>query len=248
MRVLIVEDDKALGLFLQKGLKLEGHETARVEDGEAALEYVRLNNPDLIVLDLGLPGRDGMEVLEILRAESFDTAVLILTGRNILEERIRCFNLGADDCLLKPFSFHELAARCKAVLRRLRASADAKLRCGDLAMDLLNREVTLAGHRLELTAKEFGLLEYLLRHQGSCCSREELLKEVWQTNPANSTNVLDVYVNYLRKKLGSVFNEPKNDVAIETIRGTGYRIMNKAVTSKQQKTDVDTLSLLARGA
>src|SRR5579871_2551106 len=118
MRVLIVEDDAALGLFLQKGLKLEGHEVAWVGDGIAALEQVEAFRPDLMVLDLSLPRKDGTEVLEGMRGKYDDTAVLVLTGRSMVEERVRCLNLGADDCLLKPFSFHELTARCRALLRR----------------------------------------------------------------------------------------------------------------------------------
>src|SRR5580765_7562993 len=145
MQVLIVEDDSALGLFLEKGLKLEGHEVSRVEDGEAALEYVRRVRPDLMVLDLSLPKKDGVEVLEELRGELDATAVLVLTGRSQVEERVRCLNLGADDCLLKPFSFHELTARCRALLRRRERYADPVLRLGDVELNRMERRVLRGG-------------------------------------------------------------------------------------------------------
>jgi len=224
MRVLIVEDDAALGLFLQKGLKLEGHEVAWVCDGEAALEQTEQFCPDLIVLDLSLPRKDGTEVIAELRGRCDDTAVLVLTGRSMVEERVKCLNLGADDCLLKPFSFHELTARCKALLRRRERYADPMLRNGDIELDRMRRRVTRQGLPIELTAKEFGLLEYLLQRQGRCCSRAELLREVWQMSPDAGTNVVDVYVNYLRKKLGVISEASSNSSIIETVRGEGYQI------------------------
>ena len=245
MKVLIVEDDRALGLFLQKGLKLEGHETSWVEDGEAALEQARMNPPDLMVLDLSLPRRDGIEVLEELRVLHSEMAVLVLTGRNNLEERIRCFNLGADDCLLKPFSFHELAARCRAILRRLRGPSDAILRHGDLEMDLIRRQVTRQAALVMLTSTEFALLEFLLRRKGICCSRGELLKGVWQMHEDTSTNVVDVYINYLRRKLATAAGQSNRESLIETVRGAGYRILPAAVGARATSC---SQPVLARGA
>jgi len=166
MRVLIVEDDAALGLFLQKGLKLEGHEVAWVGDGEAALEHTAANRPDLIVLDLSLPRKDGTEVLAELRGRFDETAVLVLTGRSQVEERVKCLNLGADDCLLKPFSFHELTARCRALLRRREQFTDPVLRHGDVELNRMERRVVRNGRLVELTVKEFSLLEYLLLRRG----------------------------------------------------------------------------------
>ena len=228
MKVLIVEDDKALGLFLEKGLKLEGHDVTRVEDGELALEHLGSDRPDLMVLDLGLPLRDGMEVLQELRNLSPNTAVLVLTGRDNVEERVRCLNLGADDCLLKPFSFHELAARCRAILRRQRVVEDTILRHGAIELDLVRRKVTHQQKSLDLTAKEFALLEALLRRKGACCSREELLREVWQLQSDTITNVVDVYINYLRRKLGTASIDPSNRASlIETVRGAGYRLASE---------------------
>lgn len=226
MQVLIVEDDAALGLFLEKGLKLEGHDVARVGDGEAALEHIRLHRPDLMVLDLSLPKKDGVEVLEELRGQIDDMAVLVLTGRSVVEERVRCLNLGADDCLLKPFSFHELTARCRALLRRRERYANPMLRLGDVELNRMERRVMRAGQNIELTVKEFSLLEYLMQRAGKCCGRGELLREVWQMSPDAGTNVVDVYVNYLRKKLGAATPGENGDghSVIETVRGEGYRV------------------------
>jgi DNA-binding response OmpR family regulator len=225
MQVLIVEDDASLGLFLQKGLKLEGHEVAWVGDGEAALEYAEEHQPDLIVLDLSLPRKDGTEVLEAMRGRFDGTAVLVLTGRSQVEERVKCLNLGADDCLLKPFSFHELTARCRALLRRREQFADPVLRHGDVELNRMDRKVTRSGRAVELTVKEFNLLEFLLLRRGRCCSRSELLREVWQMSPDAGTNVVDVYVNYLRKKLGAANSDDDAGYAvIETVRGEGYQM------------------------
>ena len=248
MKVLIVEDDKALGLFLQKGLKLEGHETTWVEDGELALEHLRSDSPDLMVLDLGLPRRDGMEVLQELQSLSPETSVLVLTGRNNVEERVRCLNLGADDCLLKPFSFHELAARCRAILRRQKNSEDTVLRHGGIEMDLVRRKVRYQEKTLDLTTKEFALLEVLVRRRGACCSREELLQEVWQVHSETVTNVVDVYINYLRRKFVAASSTPLGRAAlIETVRGAGYRIASE-ISVMPRVNAMHSSVLLARGA
>jgi DNA-binding response OmpR family regulator len=225
MQILIVEDDTALGLFLQKGLKLEGHDVFWVADGEAALKYVQENRPDLMVLDLSLPRKDGLEVLEEMFGRFDETAVLVLTGRSMVEERVKCLNLGADDCLLKPFSFHELTARCRALLRRRERFADPVLRYGDVELNRIERTVIRGGQTIELTRKEFCLLEYLIQRRGRCCSRADLLREVWQMSPEAGTNVVDVYINYLRKKLcfASAGEQARHDV-IETVRGEGYRM------------------------
>ena len=222
MRVLVVEDDRALGVFLQKGLASEGHEVEWVGDGDAAVERARRWEPDLVVLDLGLPQRDGHEVLAVLSEEAPGSSVMVLTGRGEVEERVRCLNLGADDFLPKPFSFQELTARCRAILRRRERCADPILRWDDIALDRLGRTVQRAGVAVELTGKEFALLESLMLRRGQTCSRAELLERVWQMAPDTPTNVLDVYVNYLRRKLGAVSAAPA--ALIETVRGTGYRM------------------------
>ena len=225
MRVLIVEDDAALGLFLQKGLKIEGHEVDWVGDGESALLHHAENPPDLMVLDLSLPRMDGVKVLEHMQGGSHGTSVLILTGRSDVSERVTCLNLGADDCLLKPFSFHELTARCRALLRRKQQFADPVIRHDGLTLNRLDRKVAREGNVVDLTVKEFALLEHLLLNRGNCCSRSHLLRDVWQMSPDAGTNVVDVYVNYLRKKLNAA--HPEGDAApsmIETVRGQGYLV------------------------
>jgi DNA-binding response OmpR family regulator len=221
MRVLVVEDDRALGIFLQKGLEAEGHYAHWVGDGEAALLYAAEDPPDLIVLDLGLPKLDGMEVLAGLQARHDDASVLVLTGRSDLQARVKCLDLGADDCLLKPFSFLELIARCHALLRRRRQSADPVLHHRDLELHRIDHKVMRAGRSVDLTTREFALLECLLRHRGECLSRVQLLAEVWGTSAETGTNIVDVYINYLRRKVDDA--DPQTRV-IETVRGLGYRI------------------------
>lgn len=225
MRVLVVEDDRALGLFLQKGLRAEGHMVDLVGDGDAALEQAAESQPDLMVLDLGLPHLDGVDVLAALQSSFAQTSVLVLTGRSQVEERVRCLNLGADDCLLKPFSLHELTARCRAILRRKRQFASPVLRYGAVEMNRMDRTVHHLGAAVELTTKEFALLEFLLLRQGDCCSRAELLSEVWKMAPDSGTNVVDVYINYLRRKLSQTHTDGQSSLpVIETVRGEGYRL------------------------
>lgn len=225
MRVLVVEDDRSLGMFLQRGLAIEGHEVEWVGDGEAAVERARLWKPDLVVLDLGLPQRDGREVLAILSDEAAMSSILVLTGRGEVEERVRCLNIGADDFLVKPFSFQELIARCRAILRRRQRHADPVLHWGDVALDRLRRTVHRSGSAVDLTGREFALLETLMLHQGATCSRADLLETVWQMSPDSATNVLDVYVNYVRRKLAAASAvELPGSAVIETVRGTGYRM------------------------
>jgi DNA-binding response OmpR family regulator len=224
MRVLIVEDDRALGAFLRTGLETEGHSVEWVEDGEAALVQAAAHPPDLMVLDLSLPKRDGMEVLAEMRARHDDASVLVLTGRNDIDARVECLDLGADDCLLKPFSFFELTARCRALLRRREQFADPVLKYGDLRLNRIEHKVKRAGREIELTAKEFSLLEYLLMHRGECVSRSQLLADVWQIDKETGTNVVDVYINYLRRKLDAGEPLDATTALIETVRGRGYRL------------------------
>src|ERR1700679_3613367 len=162
VRVLIVEDDRSLGAFLKRGMELEGHRADWVGDGDAALEHAATDPADLILVDLSLPKRDGVEVLAEMRARHSDAAVLVLSGRSDLHARVECLNMGADDYLLKPFSFAELTARCRALLRRRQQFADPVLRHGDLQMNRMARTVTRGARAVELTVKEFSLLEFLL--------------------------------------------------------------------------------------
>ena len=234
MHVLIVEDDSALGHFLEQGLMLDVHQVSRVADGEQALALAERLRPEVMILDLGLPRMDGMEVLAEMGERFRSTSVLVLTGRTAMEARVKCLELGADDVVLKPFSFHELRARLKALARRRSQAEDAVLRFGDLEMNRAERRVTQAGCEVELTATEFSLLESLLRRRGErVCSRTELLHEVWRERAGmgtngESTNIVEVYVNYLRKKLSKTFGRrvgalrARGSCAIRTVRGEGY--------------------------
>jgi DNA-binding response OmpR family regulator len=223
MRVLVVENDVNLGPFLKKGIEKEGHSAEWLSDPEAALEYSAEEQPDLVILDLGPTGRDCLEVLEELSARGSDAAILVLTGRNDLQARIQCLDNGADDCILKPFSFLEFIARCRALLRRRSQSGNSILRYGELQLHRVTRQVLCAGTEVVLTAKEFSLLEYLMLHRGESVSRTELLEHVWKSECNAGTNIVDVYINYLRRKLerGEVLPERK---LIQTVRGTGYRV------------------------
>ena len=245
MRVLVVEDDRALGQYLKKGLELEGYRVAVAGDGEEALISIANEPPDLLMLDLNLPKKDGTEVLEVVHRLHAGISVMVLTGRSQVEERVRCLDLGADDCLVKPFSFHELSARCRALARRRSRQADPVLRCGALSVNRMERSVECAGRAIELTTKEFALLEFLLRHRGDCVSRSTLLEQVWRMSPDAGTNVVDVYINYLRKKLtdsGSQSREVETGVMergadewIETVRGSGYRLRDAAENRCRRK-------------
>jgi DNA-binding response OmpR family regulator len=243
MRVLVVEDDLALGAFLKSGIELEGHSVDWVGDGDAALLHAEAHRPDLIVLDLSLPKRDGMEVLHELRGLNNDASVLVLTGRNELDARVKCLNSGADDCLLKPFSFSELTARCRALMRRREQFADPILRHDDLTLNRMERTVTRGARVIDLTTKEFSLLCFLMQHRGECVSRTQLLTEAWQMPAEGGTNVVDVYINYLRRKLSNPpgpnpaadpgSEETQQQEIIETVRGSGYRIGGKKAVSRK---------------
>jgi DNA-binding response OmpR family regulator len=224
MRVLVVEDDHALGSFLKKAMEMEGHRVEWARDGEAALVEEAAEHPDLVLLDLSLPKRDGMEVLAEMRARHDDGAVLVLSGRNDLGVRVQCLDGGADDYLPKPFSYLELKARCRALLRRRQQFADPVLRAGDLELNRIEHKVARGGRPIGLTAKEFSLLECLLLHQGECVSRSQLLMEVWQMSAETGTNVVDVYVNYLRRKVEGGVAKGIDGELIETVRGSGYRL------------------------
>lgn len=219
MRYLVAEDDEALRMFLRRGLEADGHEVRLAADGQAAVESFLEETPDLAILDLNMPRLDGTEVLRFFRSVTDDLPVLILSARNEVKTRIQCFELGADDCMLKPFSLAELRARTRALGRR-RRDGRLLLRHGSLEMNRVERSVTRGGQAVALTGKEFALLEYLMLNRGRSVSRTRLLEQVWKTQPEASTNVVDVYVNYLRRKLGGASGAS----LIQTVRGQGYAI------------------------
>lgn len=227
MRLLVAEDDRALGAFLRKGLEVDGHQVAVVGNGEAAIETFIANAPDLTILDLNLPRKDGIQVLEFLRSINDELPILILTARSELQTKIRCLEMGADDCMLKPFSLQELRARCRALMRRKR-EAGLVLKYADIELNRVEHSVKRAGASVQLTNKEFALLECLLLGRGQSISRADLLRRVWETNPGAGANVVDVYVNYLRRKLKDTGVNP----LIKTVRGQGYAIGAHACLKK----------------
>ena len=218
MRFLIADDDSALGMFLVRSLETDGHQARLAGDGQAAIDNFLEHTPDLTILDLNLPRRDGVEVLRFVRSITGDSPILILTARSEMEIRIKCLDLGADDYMLKPFALAELRARCRALLRR-RRDPNLILRQRGLEVNRVERSVSRDGQPVMLTNKEFALLEYLLLNRGQAVSRSALLEHVWDMR-VSSTNVVDVYVNYLRRKLGDAGALP----LIQTVRGEGYAI------------------------
>lgn len=220
MRILIVEDETKVAHALREGLEREKYEVVVAPTGEEGFFLVNAQEFDLVILDLMLPGRDGLQVLSTLRKRGLQTPVLILTARDAIEDRVRGLDSGADDYLVKPFAFPELLARVRARLRRARTDPAVQLRLSDMEMDLLARNAKRAGRRLELTAREFELLEYLLRHKEEIVSREMLAREVWKETSRATTldNVIDVHINRLRRKV----DEPFDRKLIHTVRGVGF--------------------------
>ena len=223
MRTLVVQQDAALGQLLARSLKHENNDAEWVADGETALARCEVLDVDLMVLDLQLPGVSGLDVLHVMQQRFTSCSLIILLAEDLIETRVRCLDLGADDCIVKPFSLQELTARCRAQLRRRARLSGATLEHGDLVMRRRDRSATRAGIAIELTAKEFSLLEFLVERRGRCASRVELLRQVFHLPENSPTNVVEVYINYLRRKLsaGELMSAPP---FIETVRGFGYRV------------------------
>ena len=219
MRLLIAEDDKALSLFLARGLEGDGYRVHIVHDGGLAVKAFTNEMPDLTILDLNMPVNDGEAALREMRQIHAELPILVLTGRREVDARVRCLDNGADDMMTKPFSLLELRARCRALLRRKR-EGKLMLRAGDLELSRLDHTVRRGGKALSITNKEFALFEHLMLNRGHCVSRVELLEMVWNTESAQTTNIVDVYVNYLRRKLSDI----PPGVLIRTVRGKGYMI------------------------
>ncbi|HXZ80789.1 MAG TPA: response regulator transcription factor [Terriglobales bacterium] len=220
MRVLIAEDDTALANFLRKGLEEEDYAVDVVADGELAEAAAAQYDYDLLVLDLNLPKQDGMTVLRAVRAERAQLPVMVLTARSRVEDRVKALDAGADDYLMKPFSFAELSARVRALLRRGRLPLQSVLRVDDLKLDRLEHRVERGGREISLTSKEFALLEYLMRNAGRRITRAMIIEHVWNVNFDTTTNVVDVYINYLRKKVDAGASQR----LIHTVRGVGYEL------------------------
>jgi DNA-binding response OmpR family regulator len=216
-RVLVVEDDEAIAQVLQRSLRLEGYDVKLAADGVVALEEAHAFLPDLVILDLGLPRLDGIEVAKRLR-QADDVPILVLTARDAVEARVEGLDAGADDYLVKPFERQELLARLRALLRRRPPRGQAALAVADLRLNPDTHEVMRAGRRIELTQREFELLEYLMRNERIVVSRQRLLDEVWGYDPFSMTNTIEVFVSNLRRKL-EAGGEPR---LLHTIRGAGY--------------------------
>jgi DNA-binding response OmpR family regulator len=216
-RVLVVEDDEEIAQVLQRSLRLEGYEVRVAGDGETALDQSAAFNPDLVILDLGLPKLDGMEVARRLRSAD-DVPILMLTARDALEARVEGLDVGADDYLVKPFERQELLARMRALLRRRPPRGMAPLRVGDLMLNPDTHEVKRGEREIELTQREFELLEYMMRNERLVISRQKLLDEVWGYDPFSITNTIEVFVSNLRRKL-EAGGEPR---LLHTVRGAGY--------------------------
>ena len=218
MRILVVEDDRKVAEFVRKGFEEEGYAVDIAADGETALAIGLDRLHDLIVLDIMLPKRPGLDVLRELRRAKITTPVILLTARDAVEDKVQGLDAGADDYLTKPFAFAELLARVRALLRRGAEARLPQLQLADLVVDPATRVVRRGGEEIGLTNREFALLEYLMRNQGRVLTRTMIAEHVWDYSFDSSTNVIDVYVNYLRKKIDARW-EPK---LLHTVRGVGY--------------------------
>lgn len=219
MKILLVEDDPKLAGLVTKGLTARGFIVDHADNGDDGFALATTRSYDAIVLDVMLPGRDGLSILRQLRAKSMSVPVVLVTARSALDERLDGLNLGADDYLTKPFYVEELIARIHAVLRRASGHQASILQHGDLSVNLLTREIRCGSAPVELTAREFALLTYLLRSPGQTFTRAQICEHVWNYHFDPGTNLVDVYVQHVRKKLGDL-----GPTLIETVRGVGYRV------------------------
>lgn len=222
MKVLLVEDEKKIADFVRAGFKEQGFVVDHADDGNAGYALASNGSYDVIVLDIMLPGRDGLSILKGLRKAGNTTPILLLTARNELDDRVEGLTLGADDYLAKPFFVEELIARVQALARRVSGERQNILEAGDLKLDRISREVTWHGESVDLTGREFNLIEYLMRSPGRVFTRTQILEHVWGYDFDPSTNVVDVCIQRIRKKIASI-DTAEGESAIESVRGVGYR-------------------------
>lgn len=234
MRILIAEDDEALAKFVRQGLEGEHYSVDVSPDGEQARTAATESEYDVVILDLNLPKLDGVSVLRYLRAKKPSVPVLVLTQRTRVEDRVQCLDTGADDYLAKPFSFSELSARIRALVRRSHLPSESVLLTADLKLDRVQRLVERAGRRIELTAKEFSLLEYLMLNLGRRVTRSMIIERVWNLTFDTTTNVVDVYINYLRRKI----DDGHSTKLIHTVRGVGYELSSPSAPSESTAPEV----------
>ncbi len=221
MRILVVEDERKVASFIKHGLEEERYIVETASDGVTGLEMAMNNQFDAILLDVMLPGRDGFSILKDLRYNGISTPVLMLTAKGTTEDRVQGLDLGADDYLAKPFSFEELAARLRSILRRSSPEKSTKMRCGDLVLDTVSHLAFRFGKEIELTTKEYALLEYLIKNKNRILSRSTITQHVWKHNFDPESNIIDVYVKRLRSKIE---REDGSRPIIQSIRGVGYRM------------------------
>ncbi len=220
MRILVVEDERKVASFIKRGLEEERYIVETAADGEEGLQLASANVFDAIVLDVMLPKLDGYSVLKALRSAGNATPVLMLTARGTTEDRVQGLDLGADDYLAKPFHFEELAARLRSILRRSSTEKTTKLTCGDLTLDMVTHMAYRDGQEIELTTKEYALLEYLMRNKERILSRSMIMQHVWKHNFDPESNIIDVYIKRLRKKI----ERPDRAQMVQSVRGVGYRM------------------------
>lgn len=221
MRILLAEDEKELNDLVRKTLEDEGYAVDSVFDGDSALEYLSSTPYDIALLDIMMPGRDGIAVLREYRKSGGKAPIIILTARDAVEDRVVGLDAGADDYLVKPFMFPELLARIRVLLRRNTSSASSSvLECGDLVMDTSSHAVRRRGRKIDLSAKEYSILEYMMRNQGAVLGRESFRSHIWSWDYDGESNVIDVYIRYLRKKI----DDGESMKLIHTIRGAGYML------------------------
>lgn len=224
MNVLLVEDEQQIADFVCEGLRAKHFNVTHCVDGNQGYNAAKQNSYDIILLDIMLPGRDGLDILRCLRQDNIDTPVILLTARNELGDRVQGLNLGADDYLAKPFFVEELIARIHALSRRLDGASQKVVQVGTLQLDCIGRSINCEGQSVELTSREFSLLEHLMRSPDHIFTRGQLLEHVWGYDFDPCTNVVDVCIKRIRKKIASLEKAGKMVGAIESIRGTGYRL------------------------
>jgi DNA-binding response OmpR family regulator len=225
--ILVIEDEQKMADLIRRGLEEEGMSVDTIADGDAGLQSARAGSYDVIILDISLPGKDGLEIARSLRAENVKTPIIMLTASDTTDMKVRGLDSGADDYLTKPFAFEELLARLRALQRRTPGEEATRLQIGDLTLDLITRHASRLDVDVQLTGKEFSLLEFFMRHPDQVLSRELLSEKVWEEPFETLTNVIDVYINYLRNKLDRAF-EPK---LLHTVRGVGYMLKTPTTAS-----------------